>query len=132
MDIAFGFGDCIALGGYRYALLLVDVSTRYCWIYDLSFLSDVEIIAALEVFQDDTGALPKQFHAGFDKKLIGRKALKWIITNKSNVIVAPAGRQSSNGIAECTWRTIIGMAMHLSPKNKWAENSGTTPSTAPP
>ena len=30
------FGGCVALGGHRYALLLVDVATRYCWIYGMS------------------------------------------------------------------------------------------------
>ena len=54
--------------------------------------------------------MPKRFHADFDKKLIGGKALKWILSNKSNIIAAPAGRQSSNGLAERTWRTIITMA----------------------
>ena len=26
------FGDCVALSGNRYTLLLVDVATRYCWL----------------------------------------------------------------------------------------------------
>ena len=34
MDIIFD--DCVALGGNRYALLLADVATRYCWIYGMS------------------------------------------------------------------------------------------------
>ena len=29
------FGDYVALGGHWYALLLVDVATRYCWIYGM-------------------------------------------------------------------------------------------------
>ena len=33
LDIVYG--DCVALGGYRYALLIVDVSTRYCWVYGM-------------------------------------------------------------------------------------------------
>jgi hypothetical protein len=31
------------------------------------------------------------------------------LSNKSNIIAAPAGRQSSNGLVERTWRTIIEM-----------------------
>ena len=54
--------------------------------------------------------MPKTFHTGFDKKLIGGKALKWIQVNKSRAIAAPTGRQSSNGVVEHTWRTIVQMA----------------------
>ena len=58
----------------------------------------------------DTDGLPKRFHTDFDRKLTGDKALKLILTNKSNVIVTPVGRQSSNGLAERTWQTIIEMS----------------------
>ncbi len=53
--------------------------------------------------------MPKTFHTDFDKKLIGGKALKWIQANKSRVIAAPAGQQSSNGVVERTWRTSVQM-----------------------
>ena len=45
MDIVSG--DCVALGGYRYALLLVDVATRYYGIYRMSSLSFKSITSAL-------------------------------------------------------------------------------------
>ena len=108
MDITFG--DCVALGGYRYALILVDVATRYCWIYGLTSLTSSQIIAALELFRADAGGIPRRFHSDFDKKLIGGKALRWILENHSNIIAAPRGRQSSNGLAEGTWKTIVRMA----------------------
>ena len=54
-------------------------------------------------------AIGRKFHADFDKKIIGGKALKWIRTNGCNIIAAPAGRQSSNGLVERTWRTIVQM-----------------------
>ena len=41
MDIVFGY--CVALGGHRYVLLLVDVATRYCWLYGMSSLSSTSI-----------------------------------------------------------------------------------------
>ena len=41
---------------------------------------------------------------------MGGKTLKWILENKSKVIAAPANRQSSNGLVERTWRTIVQMA----------------------
>ena len=42
------FGDCVALGGHCYALLLVDVATRQFWIYGMSSLSSTSITSALE------------------------------------------------------------------------------------
>ena len=108
MDIVFG--DCLSLGGFRYALILVDVATRYCWIYGLTSLTSNHIISALESFRADANGVPKKFHTDFDTKLIGGQALKWIHLNKSKVIAANAGRQSSNGLAERTWRTLIQMS----------------------
>ncbi|KAL7459292.1 hypothetical protein ACHAWC_010958 [Mediolabrus comicus] len=107
MDIVFG--DSVGLHGFRYALLIVDVATRYCWIYGLTSLTGTAIVDALIKFQVEAGSLPRRFHTDFDKKLIGGKALRYILSNKSNIIAAPAGRQSSNGLVERTWRTIIEM-----------------------
>eukprot|EP00804_Cyclotella_cryptica_P021434 CCRYP_005776-RA/>CCRYP_005776-RA protein AED:0.13 eAED:0.00 QI:0/0/0/1/1/1/5/0/1584 len=57
----------------------------------------------------DTGAYPKTFHTDFDQKLIGGAALCHI-NQHSHVIAAPARRQSSNGLVEATWKTIVRMA----------------------
>jgi hypothetical protein len=108
MDIIFG--DCVALGGYRYGILLVDVATRYCWFYSITSLASDAIIAALEQFQADAGGLPRRFHSDFDTKLIGGKTLRWILHNNSNIIAAPAKQQSVNGLVERTWQTILRMA----------------------
>ena len=48
MDIVYG--GCVALGEFRYALLLVDVTTQYTWMYGLSSLTSSHIIDALEAF----------------------------------------------------------------------------------
>ena len=104
------FGECIALGGNRYALLLVDFATRYYWIYRMSSLSSTSITSALEQLKSDAGCLPYRFHSDSDRKLIGGYSLRWILLNSSNVIAATTGRQSSNGLAKCTWRTLIQMA----------------------
>ena len=102
------FGECVALGGHRYALLLVDLATRYCWLYGMSSLSSTSITSTLEQFKADAGCLPHRFHSDFDRKLIGGNDLRWIISNgsSSNITAAPSGRQSSNGLAEQTWRTL--------------------------
>jgi len=108
MDIIFG--DCVALGGFRYGILLVDVATRYAWFYGITSLASNEIINALEQFKADAGGVPGRFHSDFDTKLIDGKTLRWILHNKSNIIAAPAKRQSSNGLVKRTWQTVLCMA----------------------
>jgi hypothetical protein len=108
MDIVFG--DCLSLGGFRYALLLVDVATRYSWIFGMQTLTSNEIIQCFEDFKVDAGSVPKVFHSDFDQKLIGGKALRWLKQESCRVIAAPSNRQSSNGLVERTWQTVIKMA----------------------
>jgi hypothetical protein len=86
MDIVFG--DCLSIGRCRYALVLVDVATRYCWVYDMQALTSNEIISCLEAFRCDADRVPKLFHSDFDKKLLGGKALCWIQEAKSRIIAA--------------------------------------------
>eukprot|EP00956_Cyclotella_meneghiniana_P005594 scaffold7180_cov50-Cyclotella_meneghiniana.AAC.3 len=107
LDIVFG--DCLGLGGYRYALILVDVATRYTWIYGMQTVSSADIIIALECFKADAGTYPKMFHADFDQKLIGGAALRHI-NKHSRIIAGPARQQSSNGLVESTWKTVVCMA----------------------
>eukprot|EP00804_Cyclotella_cryptica_P030273 CCRYP_019237-RA/>CCRYP_019237-RA protein AED:0.06 eAED:0.03 QI:0/0/0/1/0/0/3/0/1322 len=107
MDIVFG--DCLSLGGYKYALLLVDVATWYSWIFGLQSLTGTAILSAFEAFVAEAGSVPTTFHADFDKKLIGGSALRWIHSNHSRIKAAPASHQSSNGLVEATWKTIVKM-----------------------
>ena len=46
MDIYYG--DCIALGGQRYVLILVDRETQYIWIYDMRELSEEDVTQYLQ------------------------------------------------------------------------------------
>ena len=85
------FGDCVGLGGFHYAIILVDVAMRYCWIYGLTSLISSKVIHVSKKFQANAGGNPKCFHTDSDRKLIGGKALKWIFSNKFNIIGAPAG-----------------------------------------
>ncbi len=57
MDIAFG--DCLSVGGYKYALVLVDCATQYNWTFDLKLLSSDCILLALRMFRASTGALAR-------------------------------------------------------------------------
>ena len=88
MDIVFGY--CVELGGHSYTLLLVDVSTRYCWIYEISSLSSTSITSALENFKSEEGQLPKWFYSDFDRKLMDGNTLRWIPADGSNIIAAPS------------------------------------------
>ncbi|KAL7483059.1 hypothetical protein ACHAW6_008707 [Cyclotella cf. meneghiniana] len=99
----------MTLGGFHYALILVDVATQYTWIYGMQTVSSADIILALESFKADASAYPKTCHADFDQKLIGGDALRHI-NRHSRIIAAPARQQSSNGLVEATWKTIVWMA----------------------
>ena len=69
------FGDCVALGGNRYTLLLVYAATRYYWLYGMSSLSSTSITSALENIKSEARQLPKRFYSKFDRKLIVGNAL---------------------------------------------------------
>ena len=84
----------------------------------MSSLSSTPITSEIELFKADSGRLTHRFHSDFDRKLIGGNDLRWVISNGSNTIAAPAGRQSSNGLAERTWRTIIQMAQEFITENQ--------------
>jgi hypothetical protein len=56
------------------------------------------------------GGTPKTYHSDFDQKLIAGKARQWILESKSRIIASPAHRQSSNGLVERTWQSIMWMA----------------------
>jgi hypothetical protein len=57
MDIAFG--DCLSIGGFCYALILVDRATRYNWTFGLKSLSSDCILAALRLFRAAAGSLAR-------------------------------------------------------------------------
>jgi hypothetical protein len=59
MDVAFR--DCVSVGGFCYALILVDRATRYNWMFGLKTLSSADIISALCLFQAMAGLLARCF-----------------------------------------------------------------------
>ena len=108
MDIVFVY--CVALGGHRYDLHLVDAAKIYSWIYGMLSLSSISTNSSLEQFKSDAGRLPQWFHSDFNGKLMSGNSLHWILSNGSDIIEASAGRQSSNVLAEHAWCTLIQMA----------------------
>jgi hypothetical protein len=55
MDIAFG--NCVSIGGFHYALVLIDQATHYNWSFGLKTLSSADIISALCLFWAAAGLL---------------------------------------------------------------------------
>jgi len=108
MDIAFG--DCVSVGGFRYALILVDRATCYNWVYGLKDLLADSILSALRNFKADAGSYARCFHSDCDAKLFGKRIRDHLIDNNSKVVAAPAGRQSSNGLVESHWKTMVHMS----------------------
>jgi len=108
MDIAFG--DCVSVGGYCCALILVDRATRYNWAFGLKTLSSECILAALCLFRAAAGSLARCFYCDCDPKLFGRAISDYLVDNSSKVVAAPAKRQSSNGLVESHWKVMVHMA----------------------
>ena len=121
MDI--GYGPCTAIGGARYTLLLVDEYSHYKHIYALKNLKG-SLLSAMKQFLNDVKVKPTLIRADFDQKLIGG-SLKAFLTNETiSVIGCPPERQSSNGLCERHWQTLVTMSRNwltssLVPSNYW-------------
>ena len=102
-----GFGDTIAVGGARYCIVFVDRATRYNWVFTLKTLSATDICDAFSIFRAQAGRFAKCFRADCDDKLLGLTIKSPLAGNGSDTIGAAAGRQSSNGLVESHWRTMV-------------------------
>ena len=105
----------MSLGGFRYALILVDVTTHYTWLYGLTTLTSSEIISALEAFVSDAGAYPRKFHADFDNKSLvalhyasstntAASLLHLLVDNLPMVLSNPLGKLSSGWHWSISWK----------------------------
>jgi hypothetical protein len=108
MDIAFG--DCLSIGGFCYAFILVDCAMRYNWTFGLKTLSSDCILRALRLSQSLAGSLACCFYCNCNTKLVGTGVSEYLIDNNSRVVTAPAKRQSLNGLVESHWKTMVYMA----------------------
>jgi hypothetical protein len=91
MDIAFG--DCLSVGSFKYALILVDRATYYNWTFGLKLFSSDCILLALCLFWASACALARCFYCDCDAKLFGSAILEYLIDNQSKVVASPAKRQ---------------------------------------
>jgi hypothetical protein len=108
MDIAFG--DCISIGGFCYALNLVDRTTRYNWSFGLKDLTSASIILALRLFKASAGSLARCFYSDCNLKLFGSAVSEYLIDGLLKVVFAPAKRQSANKLVESHWKVMVHMA----------------------
>ena len=58
IDIAFG--DCMSVGGYKYALIFVDRATHFNWCFGLKSLHHDDIISTSLAFRAEAGNLARQ------------------------------------------------------------------------
>jgi hypothetical protein len=108
MDTAFG--NCLSVGSFKYALILVDRATQYNWTFGLKLLSSDCILLVLLLFWASADALARCFYCDCNTKLFGTAILEYLIDNHSKVVAAPAKCQSSDGLVESPWKTMVSMA----------------------
>jgi hypothetical protein len=93
MDIAFG--DCVSVGGFCYALILVDRVTCYNGTFGLKDLTSASIISALWLFKASASSLARTFYSDCNLKLFGTAVNEFVMSNSSKVVLAPAKCLSS-------------------------------------
>ena len=108
LDIAFG--DCVSIKGFPFALIFVDRATRYNWVFGLKNLSQDAILEAFHRFRAAAGGYAQQFRTDCDEKLIGGQVKNHLLAEKSDIVAAPSRRQSSNGLVESHWKSMVRMA----------------------
>ena len=121
MDIAYG--PTVAIGGIKYALVLIDRKSKRKFIYGLKNLG-TSIQNALNQFLVDANVKPRLIRTDFDHRLIGGRTRKMLIKQNIKIEAAPPRRQHQNGLIERHWQNITTMARNwlksqLLPSNFW-------------
>jgi hypothetical protein len=109
MDIVFG--DCVSIGGFKYALIFVDRATRYNWTFGLKSLQGNKIASLFQAFCEESGTLAKQFRCNCDEKSFCRGVQLFLHQEKSSIPASPIGCQSANGLVKSHWKIIVHMAL---------------------
>ena len=107
MDILFGSGTSI--GGYRYALFLVDRATRSKFVYPIRSLKN-DILNTIKTFCSDIQMVPKAFKTDFDHKIMGKQVQYFIKSNNGTIESVPPNEQNKNGLCERNWRSVLVMS----------------------
>eukprot|EP00957_Ditylum_brightwellii_P042477 3216399-Ditylum_brightwellii.AAC.1 len=105
-----GFGDLVAPGGYKYALLLIDQNIHTTWTHELKAVTGEYLCVAFQDFKIKAGGLPQKKYTVFDQKFLKGECCKYLDEEGVRVTAAPSGRQSQNGLVERAWQMICNMA----------------------
>jgi hypothetical protein len=105
VDIAFV--NSLSIGGFWYALILVDQATHYNWSFGLKNLSSASILKAFCLFRALAGSLAHYFYSDCDLKLFGMAIQEYLIDGFSKIVAAPAGCQLSNGLVKSHWKVMV-------------------------
>jgi hypothetical protein len=110
VHINIAFGDCVSVGGFKFALVFVDCATHYTWTFDLKSLQHNDIQAAFLAFCDEAGSFACQFQCNCDEKLFSSAVRSFLHLNHSSIATSPAGRQSLNSLVESHWKIMVHMS----------------------
>ena len=104
--------------------MFVDQATRYNWTFGLKTLTSADIIEAFNLFKAKAGGFAMMFRTNCDEKLFGTAIKTHLTSQNSDVTHALAGRQSSIGLVESHWKTMVHMSRaYLTdkqmPRNFW-------------
>jgi hypothetical protein len=108
LDIAFG--DCLSIGGFKYALIFVDRATRYNWCFGLKTLQCNDLCASFLALRSEASGIARQFCCNCNEKLVGSGIRSFLHDNNSSIAASPAGRQSANGLVESHWKIMVHMS----------------------
>ena len=122
IDIAYG--DTVAPGAIKFALIIVDRKTRYNYCLPLQDCKSSTITVALQKLKVLAGKLPKLIYTDFDPKLLSKTVTTWLQNQNTIILAAPPEQQHQNGLVERTWQTLSQMARayvndKLMPRSFW-------------
>jgi hypothetical protein len=110
VHINIAFRDCVFIGGFKYALIFMNHTTRFNWTFGLKSLQHNNIQSAFLSFRDKAGSLARQFRCGCDEKLFGSAVRLFLNKNNSSIAASPAGQQSYNGLVKSHWKIMVHMS----------------------
>ena len=116
LDIVFGAGT--AIGGIKYALMIVSRCMRYTYTFGIKDIKDTPILLTTKKFVSQFGRKLSRMVSDRDFKLIGDIFSDYLELHDNNIDTSPttqlagssAGRQNQNDLVECKWKNVMNMA----------------------
>ena len=84
------YGDTVAPGGIKFALLVVDQKTRYNFLLPLKDCKGTSLIDALQKLKIMAGKLPRIIYTNFDPKILSKNVANWYHKNDGIILAAEA------------------------------------------